>query len=287
MYRQGYLKYGYLLPALVLLFVFTVWPIFYSFYLSLYQYFVIFPDRIRFIGLDNYAEFFKDAMALESLWRTCLFVVLTTLIEVAIGMGLALTMNLGFKGRNLLRSLLLIPWAIPTAVASIMWRFMLNDQYGVIRLFGRNIEVLSNPTTAFSAIILCDVWKTSAYIGLILLAGLQGIPSDTIEQAKIDGANAWQRFWKIIFPQLRPALMLALLFRTIDAFRVFDLVYVLTEGGPGNSTSVLQFYGYKKMMTENNMGYGTTISVVVFLLILSLSVFYLLMIKKRMAEQNA
>ena len=192
-----------------------------------------------------------------------------------------------------MRAAVLIPWAIPTVVASQMWRFIFNDQYGLANLilFGDRVSEyipwLAYPGLAFVAIVLADVWKTASFAGLLVLAGLQVIPEDVYDASRIDGANAWQRFWNITLPLLRPALLTALLFRTMDAFRVFDLVFVMTQGGPGDATQVIQFYGYKTLFTEGRVGYGTAISVTVFVTILILSFFYVRTVGSRLLEREA
>ena len=169
---------------------------------------------------------------------------------------MALVMNEVFRGRGLVRAIVLIPWAIPTVVSSQMWRFIFNDRYGLFNfiLFGadvsRYLAPLADPTLAPMAIIVAEVWKTAPFVALILLAGLQIIPDDLYEAASIDGANPWQKFRHVTLPLIRPALLLALLFRTIDALRVFDLVFVMTQGGPADATNVLSFYGYKKTFAE-------------------------------------
>jgi multiple sugar transport system permease protein len=192
----------------------------------------------------------------------------------------------------LVRAAILIPWAIPTVVASQLWRYIFNDQYGVANLLLFNdrmaayIPWLAYPSVAFSIIVLADVWKTSCFSALLILAGLQVISDDLYDAAKVDGAGAWQRFWHITLPLLKPALLLALLFRTMDAFRVFDLVFVMTQGGPGDATLVLQFYGYQTLFTEGRLGYGSAISVAVFVMILGLSMIYLYAIGSSLLERR-
>jgi multiple sugar transport system permease protein len=165
-----------------------------------------------------------------------------------------------------------------------MWRFAFNDQYGVVNLlfYGSHVTLyeawLASPFWALAAIIIADVWKTSSFAALIILAGLQSIPDELYEAAKTDGANAAQRFYCITMPLLKPAILVALLFRTMDAFRVFDLVFVMTQGGPGDATNVLQFYGYKTMFTEGLVGFGAAISIVVFLLVFGVSILYVKLI---------
>ncbi len=214
-------------------------------------------------------------------------------MEILLGLGIAIVIHQQFKGRGWVRAAVLIPWAIPTVVASQMWRHIFNDQYGLVNLmlFGeevtRYIPWLAHPASAFLAIVLADVWKTSSFAGLLILAGLQIIPDELYDAARIDGANAWQRFWRITLPLLRPALLIALLFRTMDAFRVFDLVFVMTQGGPADATQVLQYYGYKTMFTEGMLGYGSTISVAVFLAIFALSIIYIRVIGTSLLAREA
>ena len=179
-----------------------------------------------------------------------------------------------------MRAIVLIPWAIPTVISSQMWRFIFNDRYGLFNfiLFGTDVSgylaPLADPSAPM-AIIVAEVWKTAPFVALILLAGLQIISDDLYEAASIDGANSWQKFRHVTLPLIRPALLLALLFRTIDALRVFDLVFVMTQGGPADATNVLSFYGYKKTFAEGMVGYGSAIAVGIFLISLTLSLTYL------------
>ncbi len=277
--RERTIGWFMLLPALTFVVVFSLYPAMDSFWLSLYSQF---PGQERsFIGFDHYAELLHDPVAHQAFIVTLGFVLLSTTLELILGTGLALVIHERFKGQGWVRAAVLIPWAIPTVVASQMWRFLLNDQYGAVNaiLFGDRVEAyvpwLADPWMAFGAIAMADVWKTSPFVGLLVLAGLQVIPNETYDAARIDGATAWQRFRHITLPLLKPALLTALLFRTIDAFRVFDLVFVMTQGGPGDATQVIQFYGYKTFFTEGRVGYGTSISVTVFVAIAILSLFYI------------
>jgi len=169
---------------------------------------------------------------------------------------------------------------------------LFNDKYGLLNfiLFGSDTGAytawLAHPATAFAAIVVADVWKTSSFAGLLILAGLQIIPDELYEASRIDGASAWQQFRRITLPLVKPALLIALLFRTMDAFRVFDLVFVMTQGGPADSTNVLQFYGYKKIFTEGMMGYGSTISVLVFFITFVVSLFYIRVIGTRLFQEK-
>ncbi|HKY09337.1 MAG TPA: sugar ABC transporter permease, partial [Candidatus Binatia bacterium] len=228
-----------------------------------------------------YLDLLSDPVARDSMRTTLIFIAVTIPLELLFGLGIALVLNQTFRGRGLLRAVVLIPWALPTVVASQMWRFIFNDRYGLVNflLFGadasRYIAPLADPHLAMISIMAAEIWKTTPFAALILLAGLQGISDDLYEAAAVDGATAWQTFRRITLPLLKPALLLALLFRTIDALRVFDLVYVMTQGGPADATNVLQFYGYKKTFAEGMVGYGSAIAVTVFFMSLLLTVAYL------------
>lgn len=275
------LAWGLMSPALMVLAVFAFYPIASSLWLSLHRVVLGLPGLGRgWVGLANYRQLLHDPAAGEALMHTLAFVALSTALEVALGLGMALVLNRSFRGRGWLRAALLIPWALPTVVSSQMWRFLLNDRYGLMNylLYGGALTHyrawLSEPAWAFAALVAADVWKTAAFAALIILAGLQAIDDDLYQAARVDGAGPWQRFRLITWPLLRPALGLALLFRTMDAFRVFDLVYVMTQGGPGGSTSVLMFYGYQKMFAEGFLGYGAAVSVLVFITVLAVSLIY-------------
>jgi multiple sugar transport system permease protein len=281
-------------PCFLFVTLFAFYPIVYSFYLSFHRIVLGLPSIGQpFVGLDNYRELMRDGVAMHSLRNTLLFVFSTTSLEMVFGLAIALIINRGFRGRGLVRAAVLVPWAIPTVVSSQMWRFIFNDHYGLLNffLFGKEVSAykawLADTAYSFMAIVAADVWKASSFAGLIMLAGLQGIPDDLYEAARIDGASAWQQFRRITLPLLKPAILVALLFRTMDAFRVFDLVFVMTQGGPADATNVLQFYGYKKMFAEGLMGYGSTISVLVFLITFAVSLTYIKVVGSRLLREGA
>jgi len=291
--RERVFGAGLIIPALLFVALFAFYPILYSVYLSMHRIFLSLPGLGQeFVWFDNYIELFHDRVALHSIINTFLFVAFTTAFEIALGIVIALTIHERFKGRGLVRAAVLVPWAIPTAVASQMWRFIFNDKYGLVNfiLYGNNVSSytawLAEPFYAFSAIVVADVWKTSSFAALLILAGLQTIPDELYEAARIDGAGPRQQFTRITLPLIKPAILIALLFRTMDAFRVFDLVYIMTQGGPADSTNVLQFYGYKKMFAEGLMGYGSTISVLVFFLTFIISILYIRMIGSRLMREK-
>jgi multiple sugar transport system permease protein len=291
--RAQRLYLAFLLPVILVLLFFIGAPIVRSFFMSLHQIIIGLPQLSNpFVGLDNYRQLFVDPIARHSFCVTVIFVAITTFFELLIGLFIALLINHRFPGRGLLRACVLIPWAIPTVVSAQMWRFLFNDAYGMINYaaFGaetsRYIPWLAIPGTALSAIIVADIWKTSSFAALLILAGLQVIPEELYQAAKVDGADLWRRFWHITWPLVRPALLISLLFRTIDAFRVFDLAFVMTQGGPADATNVLQLYGYKKMFVEGWMGYGSAISVCIFIIVLTLSIIYVRSVGRRLLQAS-
>jgi len=280
-----------LVPVILVLLFFIAAPIGHSFFLSFHRIIIGLPQlKTPFVGLENYQELLNDPVAWHSFWITVVFVGTTTFFELLIGILLALLIHHRFPGRGALRACVLIPWAIPTVVSAQMWRFLFNDAYGVVNyaVFGTEITNyipwLALPPTALLSIIVADIWKTSSFAALLILAGLQVIPEELYQAARVDGAVAWRRFWHITWPLIRPALLVALLFRTIDAFRVFDLAFVMTQGGPADATNVLQLYGYKKMFVEGWMGYGSAISVCIFIIVLVLAMTYVRMVGRRLLE---
>ncbi len=283
-----------LLPSFLFVLVFIFYPISESVRLSFYRLILTLPWLgQQFVGFENFADLLSDPVAVRSFFTTLVFVAVTIPLELILGLGMALVMNEVFRGRGLLRAVVLIPWAIPTVVSSQMWRFIFNDRYGLFNfvLFGDQtseyLAPLAHPQLALGAIMMAEVWKTTPFAALILLAGLQTIPDELYEAASIDGATAWQKFRHVTLPLIKPALLLALLFRTIDALRVFDLVFVMTQGGPADATNVLQFYGYKKSFAEGMLGYGSAIAVAVFFLSLILSLVYLRFLQTSRAAGEA
>ncbi len=291
--REQRFAYGLIFPCFAFVTVFAFYPILYSFYLSMNRLVIGLPTLGRkWVWFENYRDLFLDGVAIHCLINTIVFVLLSTFCELLFGLVIALIIHEKFRGRGLVRAAVLVPWALPTVVASQMWRFIFNDKYGLMNLllFGSDVSDyrawLAHPVSAFLAIVVADVWKTSSFSALLILAGLQTIPDELYEAARMDGANAWQRFTQITLPLIRPSLLIALLFRTMDAFRVFDLVFVMTQGGPADSTNVLQFYGYKKIFAEGLLGYGSTISVLAFLITFMMSLVYIRVMGTRFFNQR-
>lgn len=235
----------------------------------------------NFIGLEHYRYFLTDRRMWDSLANTTLFSVFSVSIELVLGLMIALLINQPFKGRGLARAAILIPWATPTAISGMIWSYMYDGQSGIFAKWLTDLGIISDmgmlmstKAGALFAVIFADVWKTTPFIALLLFAGLQTIPDSLYEAAQVDGATKWQRFFRITLPMLKSTILVALLFRTLDAFRVFDLIYVLTGGGPANSTESISIYAYKTMFAQLNFGAGSALSVIVFLCIAIICMIY-------------
>ncbi|GCL73476.1 sugar ABC transporter permease [Paenibacillus naphthalenovorans] len=235
----------------------------------------------NFIGLEHYRYFLTDRRMWDSLANTTLFSVFSVSIELVLGLMIALLINQPFKGRGLARAAILIPWATPTAISGMIWSYMYDGQSGIFAKWLTDLGIISDmgmlmstKSGALFAVIFADVWKTTPFIALLLFAGLQTIPDSLYEAAQVDGATKWQRFFRITLPMLKSTILVALLFRTLDAFRVFDLIYVLTGGGPANSTESISIYAYKTMFAQLNFGAGSALSVIVFLCIAIICMIY-------------
>jgi trehalose/maltose transport system permease protein len=234
----------------------------------------------QYVGFDNYVRLFNDNTFIAALGHTITFTVASVAIETVLGIAIALIINSNFTGRGVVRTSMLIPWAIPTVVSARMWDWMYHDVYGVINdilvvrlgILDKKVAWMANPDVALPAIIAVDVWKTTPFMALLILAGLQIIPGDVYEAATVDGASKWQQFWQITLPLLKPALLVALIFRTLDAFRVFDVVFVLK--GAALDTITLAIYARQTMIDEQWLGRGAAASVVIFLCIALLVIVY-------------
>jgi multiple sugar transport system permease protein len=265
-------------PLVVCALAFILIPVAGTLVTSLYRDVTFLPDR--FSGLANYARLFADIHFWQSLRFTALFVAASVFLELALGLLCAVLLNEALPGRRVLHAIVLIPFAIPIAVSARVWELMYNYDFGLLNflllktgLADEPVNWLGSAAGAFFAVVVSDVWKTTPFVAIILLAGLSAIPSDLYSQARIDGTTFVQRFVYITVPQLRPAIAVALLFRTIDAARIFDLVYVLTGGGPGGSTTSLSLYAFNHYLS-GDFGYGSAVSVCVFLLAALLSILY-------------
>jgi ABC-type sugar transport system permease subunit len=268
-------------PAVLIISFVTIYPLARSFWISLRQWDLTKPDEGHpFVGLGNYQASLTDPAFHQSVKVTLIFVVAAVTLEIGLGLLIALVLNREFRGRNLVRMLALLPWAVPAVVNGIMWKWILNPSYGALNglllslgLIDRYIIWLGSPYSALAMVVLADVWKETPFIMLLFLAALQTIPRDLYEAARVDGASPLQSLFRITLPLIRPMLFVALALRTIWALKSFDLIYTLTAGGPSNGTSVIGYYTYLKSFVSLQLGRGAAVAyiltgVVIFLVLL-------------------
>ena len=280
--RGRTLAFLMLLPAFTLLALIVVYPIGKLMWNSLFDLRLSGgPGATKFIGLQNYADVLRD----KDFWNATRNTVLITLVTVpgslVIGMGLALLANLPFRRRWPVRLALLLPWALPLSFVGLIFAWFFHTEHGVVndvlRRAGQEQPTmwLLSPSWAFATVCLTIVWKSSSFMGLMLLAGLQMIPSSLYEAAEVDGASRWQQFWQVTIPALMPSIVVALIFRTIAALQTFDIPYTMTKGGPGNSTQTLAMLIHGTTIDYLDVGYGSTMAVCMFLLSLCVTALYL------------
>ena len=251
----------------------------YAFYLSFFD---IKGVRGTFTGLGNYISILKSDFFWKSTRTTLYFTVVSVALEFTLGMLSALLLTRKFAGRAFVRAVFLMPWALPTVVNGVLWAWIFNASYGSLNglllqfgLIDKYVAWLSRPLSAMNFVIAADVWKNFSMMGLILLAGLQTIPDTYYESAKIDGANAFQRFFNVTLPILRPSILVCLVLRTMEAFKVFDIIYTMTKGGPANGTQVISYYTYNTSFQYSKFGYGAALSYVMSIVILILAMVYI------------
>ncbi|MBN1505009.1 MAG: sugar ABC transporter permease [Candidatus Eisenbacteria bacterium] len=272
-------NFKFLIPALAALSLVTVYPIVYVLWLSLHRKLLIF-DISKLVWLENYRFLLVDTRYWNALKNTAYFTGVSVILELLLGLGIAVLLNRVFAGKGVVRSLVLVPWAIPTVVSAKMWEWLYNPDFGFLNyLLGTSINWLGSPFWALNAAIFMDVWKTTPFVVILLTAGLQTIPKELYEAARVDAASAWQIFRRITLPLLKPTILVVLIFRTLDAFRVFDSIYVLTGGGPANTTETLSIYAYKVLFQTLQFGYGSAIALTVFLLVGMITVFYVRLLR--------
>ena len=278
-----------LFPALLILGLVFIYPIARAFWLSWFTENLGTQLKPEFAYFGNYQRMLGDGRFWQSLFNTSVFTAISVGLELVFGLGIALVLNKSFFGRGVLRTIAIIPWALPTAIMGLAWAWIFNDQYGVVNdllsrlgLIDTGINWLGTPALAMTALIVADVWKTTPFISIILLAGLQSISQDLYEAHAMDGASPWQSFCQITLPLLMPQILIALLFRFAQSFGVFDLVQVMTGGGPAGSTETVSIYIYSTVMRYLDFGYGAALVVVTFLLlILAVGITSLLLKKVR------
>ncbi|RMG59630.1 MAG: sugar ABC transporter permease [Deltaproteobacteria bacterium] len=272
-------SFAFALPLALLLLLFAFLPLAGTLLTSLFRD-TTFLEK-KFIFLANYSSLFRDRSFFQSLTFTLAFIATSVPLEIALGFLFSLVVHENVPALGFFRVALILPWAVPAAVSGRVWELIYSYSHGIANTFLLKLGIISHPvnwlgteTGAFFSLVFADVWKTTPFVAIILLAGLQSIPSDIHRQASVDGAGPLRRLFTITLPMLKPSLVVALLFRTIDALRVFDVVYVLTKGGPGGTTTSLSLYAYRYYVS-GDFGYGSAVSVVLFFCALALSILYL------------
>lgn len=285
--REQRTAWIFLLPALLLLLFVFGYPIVRAFWLSFFTQNLATNLQPVFSGFSNYVRMSGDGRFWQSFWTTTVFTFATVLLELLLGLGIALVLNRQFFGRGVVRTIAILPWALPTALIGLAWAWIFNDQFGVVNdilmrlgLIKSGINWLGDPTLAMIAVIIGDVWKTTPFISILLLAGLQSISPDLYEAHAIDGATRWQSFYQITLPLLIPQILIATLFRFAQAFGVYDLIAVMTGGGPGGATEVVSLYIYSTIMRYLDFGYGAALVVCTFLLLVAAVIFASFLLKK-------
>jgi trehalose/maltose transport system permease protein len=280
-------RLGWLLcaPAVIVMLLVAGYPILNAFVLSLQRADLRFPDANKFIGFDNYGTVLSSSLWWQDVFHTLIITGISVSIELVIGMLLALVMHRAIFGRGAVRTSILIPYGIVTVVAAFSWRYAWSLDSGWIPgLLGIKTDPLTQTGWSYVAVIITEVWKTTPFMALLLLAGLALVPDELHEAAKVDGASAWQRFWRITVPLIKPAILVALLFRTLDAFRIFDSVFILTAGQ--NNTETVSILGYNQLLNRLNLGLGSTVSVLIFVMVVIIAFIFVKGFGTSLAQQR-
>jgi multiple sugar transport system permease protein len=271
-------------PAVIVMLLVTGYPIVYAFVLSLQRYDLRFPADKEFVGFSNYIDVLSSHTWWTDVFNTVVITVFSVGIELVLGMLIALVMHRAIFGRGFVRTSVLIPYGIITVVAAFTWLYAFQPTSGFVpHLLGIS-DPFASRSGSFIVIILTEVWKTTPFMALLLLAGLALVPDELLEAAKVDGASAWQRFWRITVPLMRPAILVAVLFRTLDAFRIFDTVFIQTAGA--NKTETVSILGYHELITRLNIGVGSAISVLIFLLVVLIAFLFVKGLGTSTAQQR-
>ncbi|GAA1562642.1 sugar ABC transporter permease [Actinomadura kijaniata] len=262
-------------PAVIVMLLVTGYPLFNAVYLSLFSYRLTAPDDRRFVGLGNYATALSDGLFWQNVFTTFLITLITVAVELVIGFALAMVMHRAIFARRTLRTSILLPYGIVTVISAFAWRYAFDLQSGFVNpWFGLgDFAWFSDRWAALFVIILSEIWKTTPFIALLLLAGLAQVPRDLTEAATVDGATAWQRLWRVILPNMKAAIMVAVLFRTLDAWRLFDNVFVMTRGQ--EDTATLSFLTYQQTITRTAIGLGNAVGVLLFLSVVIIAAIFI------------
>jgi multiple sugar transport system permease protein len=272
-------------PAVLAMLLVTAYPIVYAIVLSVQNLDLRFPDEGGFVGLDNYKTVLTSSLWWTDLFNTAFITVITVTVELVLGMAIALVMYRAIFGRGAIRAGVLIPYGIVTVVAAFSWQFAFDPATGFVNnlpLIADDKAWFGDRFSSFAVIIMAEIWKTTPFMALLLLAGLTTIDDGLYEAAKVDGASAWQRFWRITLPLMKPAILVALLFRTLDSFRVFDTIFIMTRGA--QDTESVSILGYNQLISRLNLGLGSAVSVLIFICVLAIAFVFVRVLGARTQE---
>jgi len=287
MQREGSLAFLLLLPSVVVIFAIILYPLLRTLWISFFRVDSPLPGHYPFLGLGNYRRTFANPDFWAAARRTTYFTVVSTFLELALGVLVGLLLNVKFRGRWVLRSIVVLPWALPTIVNATMWRWIFNPEYGALNALLTQLHLtshyrswLGSPFLALNMVIAADVWKTTPLVAFLFLAGLQTIPGELYEAARVDGSGPIRAFFSITLPLLTSTILVVLVVRTIEAFKVFDIIYVMTRGGPANGTTTLAYYAYLQAFSNQLFGYGAALAYVMALFILGFAVLYVRLLRR-------
>ncbi|HLH65603.1 MAG TPA: sugar ABC transporter permease [Solirubrobacteraceae bacterium] len=283
--RTGYAMAS---PAVIALAAITAYPLLWNLWTSFHDVDPLTGGTGQFVGLSNYrAVFSSQTGLLAALMHTLIYMVVSVTVEMALGLGIALLLNRPMRGRALCRTLILLPWAVPTVVSALVWQTLFDPQGGGVNYMlsmlhlpgSHTVWIGATASATWASILVADAWQSTPFVALMLLAGLQAIPRELYEAARVDGASAWQTFRGVTLPNLRPALMVTLVFRTLQAFLIFDIIYALTQGGPGTSTQTISYMTYYNFIVSDNFGVGAAISIVMVIVCLLIAGVYRVLLR--------
>lgn len=279
--RNKYFPQMLISPSFIIIFGVFIIPIVYSLVTSVCNYNLA-ERTFEFVGMKNYAAMFADKYFINSMKLTLVFTVVSVFAEITLGIGVAIVLNQKFFGRGFVRGLMILPWALPSVVNAVMWKWILNGNYGVLNALLMKFGILSEPyvwlgqqDSAFLCMLLVNIWKETPYVVLLTIAALANIPDDVYEAAKIDGSNAWKSFWTITLPMIKPVVLILTITKTIWALQTFDLVHILTSGGPAAGTELLSFYIHKNTFKFLDFGYGSAMSYTLAIICFVLTLIYI------------
>jgi multiple sugar transport system permease protein/N,N'-diacetylchitobiose transport system permease protein len=285
--REQWFAYALLVPSALVIFGVVLYPIIRTLIISLYNITSALAINVKFVGLDNYVSVLSDSGFWASVGRTAYFTLVSTPVELILGMALAMLLNVPLRWRWVFRAIVVVPWALPTIVNAALWRNVFNAQYGPLNAALSQVGLihsyhawLNSPFEALNMVMVADIWKNTSIVSFFLLAGLQTIPRDVYESARVDGARAVRRFLSITLPLIIPSIAIVLVLRTVEAFKVFDIIYGMTRGGPADGTQTVTYYTYVTAFSNEELSIGSAIAYLILICILILTTIYLRFLRR-------